>query len=593
VETARPGRFRWIDWMLPAGLADRESVRRARLTAGLAVLWALMSGVGAAYTSTLYGPAHLVPMSLLAMIAILAGILFMLRRSKSARPAANAVVLTLLCGEVLISATQGGLRSPALIFFSVVILIGGFLTGWRTVLVCAGLTQATFLVFFTLEVAGVSFPHTPDAHPILSALIIQTIVIVLVVASIRLYESARARAFAQLGASEANLAALVGNTTDAIWSVDRQLRPNTLNRVALERFAGNPHAAEWAEHYRRALAGDELTVELSGMLDGARVDLEVAFNPIVRDGEVTGVAVFARDIAERTRQARRLEQVQHELVDASRLAGMAEVATGVVHDIGNALNAVTVSAGLLAEHVRAVRLAPLGKLADVIARIDRRAMPDDEERILDQVADYLRELRDQLAAEQNLALEELDHLSRQLDHLPRLVARHEARAGVFNVEEQVRVDDVIDAAVQLATAAVGQQIPVMQRASPSEEIRLDRHKVTRILSNLIANAAQSVERAGASEGRITIAAERAGDRLSFEVVDNGVGIDPANAALIFAQDYSASPDGKGHGLGLHWSALAAREIGGSLTCASDGVGHGACFRLDLPVHAAEPRPGMH
>ena len=575
--------------MLPVGLTDGEAIRRARLTAGLALLWAIMSGIGAAYTSQVYGPGHLVPLSLLGTIAVLAAILFRLRRSESARPAAIAVVLTLLSGQVLITASQGGLRSPSLIFFSVMILLGGFLTGWRTVLVCAGLTLAALLAFFAIAVAGVRLPYPPDAHPEMSALIIHTIAIVLVVMSIRLYESARTRAFAQLSAGEANLAALVDNTTDAIWSVDRALGPITRNRVALERFAGNPHAVEWQEHYLRALAGEQFTVELTGTLaDGAQVDLEVAFNPIRGTGAVSGVAVFASDITERRRQARRLEQVQRELVAASRLAGMAEVANGVLHDIGNALNGVTVSASLMAEHVRAVRLAPLGKLADVIARIDRRTMPDDEERVLDQVADYLRQLRDQLEAEQHLALEELDQLTRQLDRLPPLIARQEARAGVVNVEERVRVDEVIDMAVQLATAEVGQEIPVTECVALADEIRLDRHKVTRILSNLIANAAQSVERAGAPEGRIIIAAERDGDRLSIEVVDNGVGIDPADAAHIFAQDYSAGPDGEDLSLGLHWSALAAREIGGSLTFASDGVGHGARFRLDLPVHSSDP-----
>jgi signal transduction histidine kinase len=73
-------------------------------------------------------------------------------------------------------------------------------------------------------------------------------------------------------------------------------------------------------------------------------------------------------------------------------------------------------------------------------------------------------------------------------------------------------------------------------------------------------------------------------RLKITVEDNGVGIPRENLVRIFSHGFTTRKDG--HGFGLHGSAIAAKEMGGSLTAHSDGPGLGACFTLELPIPAA-------
>jgi signal transduction histidine kinase len=80
-------------------------------------------------------------------------------------------------------------------------------------------------------------------------------------------------------------------------------------------------------------------------------------------------------------------------------------------------------------------------------------------------------------------------------------------------------------------------------------------------------------------------------RVAISVIDNGIGIAPENMTRIFNHGFTTRADG--HGFGLHSGALAAQELGGSLSAHSDGPGLGARFTLELPLHgnpaAAMPR----
>jgi signal transduction histidine kinase len=71
------------------------------------------------------------------------------------------------------------------------------------------------------------------------------------------------------------------------------------------------------------------------------------------------------------------------------------------------------------------------------------------------------------------------------------------------------------------------------------------------------------------------------ERAQIQVGDTGVGITPDNFKRLFAQGFTTRPGG--HGLGLHSSSLAAKQLQGQLSAASEGEGRGATFTLDLPL----------
>ena len=110
---------------------------------------------------------------------------------------------------------------------------------------------------------------------------------------------------------------------------------------------------------------------------------------------------------------------------------------------------------------------------------------------------------------------------------------------------------------------------------PSVEV--DRHRVLEIVVNLVQNAQQATEESGA----VRVVLERAEQGLALDVVDTGRGIPAEELTRIFAPGYTTRPEG--HGFGLHTAANAAREMGATLTATSEGLGHGARFRLLLPL----------
>jgi signal transduction histidine kinase len=109
-----------------------------------------------------------------------------------------------------------------------------------------------------------------------------------------------------------------------------------------------------------------------------------------------------------------------------------------------------------------------------------------------------------------------------------------------------------------------------------EDRRADAELVTRKLRNA-KHACQDSERA---DKRLTVRVANGAGRIKISVIDNGVGIPPENLTRIFNCSFTTRKDG--HGFGLHSAALAAKEMGGSLTVHSDGSGQGATFTLELP-----------
>ncbi|HWN67050.1 MAG TPA: ATP-binding protein, partial [Haliangium sp.] len=122
-------------------------------------------------------------------------------------------------------------------------------------------------------------------------------------------------------------------------------------------------------------------------------------------------------------------------------------------------------------------------------------------------------------------------------------------------------------------------------AKSSARILIDRQATLQILVNLIRNAIEAlVENDGPR--RLEVKAHANGESVCFEVIDNGCGIPEENCVKIFHYGFTTKP--RGHGFGLHTSAISAQAMGGSLQATSDGPGRGARFCLTLPKHTVPP-----
>ena len=116
-------------------------------------------------------------------------------------------------------------------------------------------------------------------------------------------------------------------------------------------------------------------------------------------------------------------------------------------------------------------------------------------------------------------------------------------------------------------------------------VYLYKHKVLQILINLVRNAKYACDASENPVKRLTLRVVNNPDRIQISVIDTGIGISAENLPHIFEHGFTTRKDG--HGFGLHSAAMAAKEMGGSLTVFSAGINQGATFTLELP-HSMKP-----
>jgi ligand-binding sensor domain-containing protein/signal transduction histidine kinase len=295
-----------------------------------------------------------------------------------------------------------------------------------------------------------------------------------------------------------------------------------------------------------------------------------------------------KEIEERKRMGLEIERVHAELVVASRQAGMAEVATGVLHNVGNALNSVNVSATLVADQVRQTKAGSVTKVAALLdqhkADLAGFLTTDPRGQMLPA---YLGTLADVLAAEQKTLLTELELLCKNVDHIKDIVAMQQSFARTAAVIETVSVPDLIEDALRINAGSLARHaVDTIRDYQARPVVTTDKHKVIQILVNLVRNAMQACDESGRTDKRITIRTTSDDRSVHLAIIDNGVGIPAENFDRIFNHGFTTRKTG--HGFGLHSGALAARELGGSLRVHSDGPGLGATFILDLPCKSTVP-----
>jgi PAS domain S-box-containing protein len=305
------------------------------------------------------------------------------------------------------------------------------------------------------------------------------------------------------------------------------------------------------------------------------------------DGQTLGAVAVIQDTTERKQQDVELERVHKELMTASRQAGMAEVATNVLHNVGNILNSVNISASLMAERLRQSKASGVSRLAELLleqgANLGQFMTSDDRGK---RIPAYLAALGEQLLADQRMALEELAALRDHLEHIKDTVAMQQSYAKLCGVTEVVQVVDLVEDSLRLNAGAFTRHGVTLRREfSAVAPITVDKHKVLQILVNLVRNAKYACDDSGRSEKFITLRIESVARGVRISVIDNGVGIPPENMGRLFSHGFTTRPSG--HGFGLHSGALAAQELGGTLRAESDGPGLGASFILELPSAPAQ------
>ena len=285
-----------------------------------------------------------------------------------------------------------------------------------------------------------------------------------------------------------------------------------------------------------------------------------------------------------------LRETQMILTDTAHRAGMAEIATGILHNVGNVLNSVKVSSQVLMEKLKSSKVNNLQKVLSIMEEhadnLGEFISSDEKGKIL---PEYLLKVGTTLKTEQDNSLIELTNLHRGINHIEEIIAVQQSYAGVSGLVEKLALSDMInDVLTMQAEMLQYQRITIVKNYAKTKPIPVEKGKLLQVFVNLINNAAESFQNRDVIDRTITIDISVDKQFQTVEIIDNGAGIDPDNLTGIFSYGFTTKKEGKG--FGLHTAALAMSEMKGKLFAESDGIGTGAKFIMTLPI---EKKRGDH
>lgn len=281
-------------------------------------------------------------------------------------------------------------------------------------------------------------------------------------------------------------------------------------------------------------------------------------------------------VKERTRK---LEELNKVISDVSRSAGMAEIANGVLHNVGNVLNSVNVSSSIIRDKLRNSSSKNLIKLVDMFEQNKDHLgefITKDEKG--SQVPLFLSLLSEKLVSQEGDLLTELDSLDKSINHIKSVISMQQSYSGNFGVLENVNMADLIEDALSINMSSMqGVNVDIVKNFQTVADLQIDRHKVLQIIINLLSNAKHAVVDSNKTDKIISIALFEEDGLIYVEVKDNGIGILEEDMSQLF--NYGFTKRSGGHGFGLHNCGLIAEDLGGKITVSSDGPEKGASFKF--------------
>ncbi|MGB7326476.1 MAG: ATP-binding protein [Rubripirellula sp.] len=333
---------------------------------------------------------------------------------------------------------------------------------------------------------------------------------------------------------------------------------------------------------QRVEQSDHETRKARNDLEKLNVDLERRVKSRTEQLEMTN-ANLEQNISARDAANKQLKEAQTQLIETSRKAGMADIANGVLHNIGNVLNSLNVATVVAKDKIQGI---PIGLLVQVVELLDANQadignfMANSNQG--KKLPGFLSAITKRLQSSQTEIETEVQSVLKHVDHIKEIVRAQQSLAGARGVTESCQADELFEDALQFLSDSVKRHgIELIRDYAELSPIRVEKAKIIQMLVNLIKNAKESILQHGGTQACVTVRSFQVdADSIGLQVIDTGVGISQDQLTKIFSQGFTTKKDG--HGFGLHASANLAKELGGSLQVTSDGLGHGASFTISIP-----------
>lgn len=294
-------------------------------------------------------------------------------------------------------------------------------------------------------------------------------------------------------------------------------------------------------------------------------------------------ATLQNEIAERAQAESKNAKLNNELIVAARRAGMADIASSTLHNIGNVLTSVNTSVSLIRENVLQSQLEHFSKAINIIKEHDQDIpsfLTNDPKGKL--IPKFLYSLSKELERERDALKTEINDLEKNITHIKTIIIMQQSLSGALGFLEKIDIHGVINEALTLNKHAYeNSKIEIIHELASINEVTMDRIRLLQVLVNIVKNSIDSVLEGENEDKKIMISTKPIDDKyFKIEVKDNGIGISSENLTKIFYSAFTTKR--QGHGYGLHISSIIATEMGGSLIAKSEGKGKGATLILTLP-----------
>ncbi|MCE3230221.1 MAG: luxQ [Alphaproteobacteria bacterium] len=303
---------------------------------------------------------------------------------------------------------------------------------------------------------------------------------------------------------------------------------------------------------------------------------------------------LTKEVEERKKLEAKNMVLNNQLIMSARRAGMADISTSVLHNVGNVLNHLNTSVTMIHDKIDQSKISNLLKISKLLSEhqedMDAFLAKDPQGQL---IPNYIIKLADIWSEDKKYIVEEISALTHSVQHIKEIVVKQNAFSSSLGVVEKVAITDIIEDALTLnKTAYERAQIEIIRDFSPLKPVSIDRVKLLQIIVNLIKNSLESLLENKTKTKKISLRIqEKDESHFMIQVSDNGVGILPQNLKKMFSYGFTTKKTG--HGFGLHVSAIAAQEMGGNFLVESQGAGKGATFTLTLPYQPKERKESQH
>lgn len=302
------------------------------------------------------------------------------------------------------------------------------------------------------------------------------------------------------------------------------------------------------------------------------------------------LSILIRDITESREREEAIRDLNNQLVISAKKIGKAELASSIIHNIGNVLNGINVSLGILTE---TSHNSNFNALFSVVKMLDstsdvKKYLQDDEKGKL--IPPFLSSICGPLERDYTLICDEVSNINTGVINIREIIAAQQSVSKISGALEKVDLTSFVDLVVQSLFLETSQKkISVKKDYNSNAQSYIDKSILYQILLNLFRNSIDALDSVTFDDGVklkkeiiVSVRESKTSDTIVEIVVeDNGVGICPEDLTHVFNEGFTRKENGQG--IGLYSSVVYAKELGGNIKVQSQGINKGATFIIELPI----------